>query len=76
MNGTAQLASNFIKHLRGDENTVEWESDEGMLSREPCKYTFSKVKPSKFVNLFGWGFVMASLNITVYSLILTTLRYL
>ena len=34
-----------------------------MLSRESCKYTFSKGKPSKFLNSFGRGFVMASLNI-------------
>ena len=34
-----------------------------LLSREPCKYTFSKGEPSKFLNSFGRGFVMASLNI-------------
>ena len=34
-----------------------------MLSRESCKYTFSKGKPSKFLNSFGRGFVMASLII-------------
>ena len=67
--GTARLASNFIKFLklRGDYNTFEWESDEGMLSREPCKYTFSKGKPSKFLNSFGRGFVMASLKVFRYS---------
>ena len=34
-----------------------------MLSRKPCKYTFSKGKPSKSLNLFGRGFFMALLNI-------------
>ena len=34
-----------------------------MFSRESCKYTFSNGKPSKFLNSFGRGFVMASLNI-------------
>ena len=34
-----------------------------MLSKESCKYTFSKGKPSTFLNSFGCGFVMASLNI-------------
>ena len=63
--GTAQLASNFIKFLklRGDKKTVEQESDEDMLSREPCKYTFSYGKPSKCLNSFSCGFVVASLNI-------------
>ena len=32
-----------------------------MLSRESCRYTFSKGKPSKFLNSFGRGFVMDSL---------------
>ena len=34
-----------------------------MFSRESCRYTFSNGKPSKFLNSFSRGFVMASLNI-------------